>query len=216
MTRSVRRRPPLLAAAVAWSLAGVGYLAAEAVAASAFPGYSYTGDYISDLGVPGPSPLAAVMNAGFVWQGLLFAAAGILVFKAGCRGRAPFLVLALVHGLGNVLVAVVHSDAAADGWHVAGAGMAIVGGNAAVVAAGLGLWGGYRVASVVIGFAGLASLLALASGSPVGVWERGSVYTIIGWELLAATAVFVSSASKKNSQGSPSSTSGSTGSSSRS
>jgi len=216
MARSVRRRPPLLAAAVAWSAAGVGYLAAEAVAASGFPGYGYADDYISDLGVPGRSPLAAVMNLGFVWQGLLFAAAGVLVFKAGCRGRALFLALALVHGAGNVLVAVVHSDAAADGWHVAGAGMAIVGGNAAVVTAGLSLRGGYRIASVVIGLAGLASLLALAGGSPAGLWERGSVYTIIGWELLAATAVFASSASKKNSQGSPSSTSGSKGSSSRS
>lgn len=154
------------------------------------------------------------MNAGFVWQGVLFAVAGVLVFAAGCRGRVPFLVLALVHGAGNVLVAFVHGDAPADGSHVAGAGMAIVGGNAAVLVAGMSLRGGCRIASVVIGLAGLASLLALSAGSPVGLWERGSVYTIIGWELLAATAVFVSSVSKKNSQGSPSSTSGSAGSSS--
>lgn len=47
-------RPPRAgrAAAACWIAAGVVYVVSEAVAAAAFPGYSYATNYISDLGIP--------------------------------------------------------------------------------------------------------------------------------------------------------------------
>ncbi|MEV0649475.1 DUF998 domain-containing protein [Phytomonospora sp. NPDC050363] len=200
------RRAPLVAAGVLWAVAAAWYLVAEAVAARALSGYGYAADYISDLGIPGSSPAAAVMNLGFAGQGLLFALAGALVFVAApaWRGRGVFLALAVAHGVGNVLVGLVHSGSREPGvdWHVVGAAMAIVGGNAAVIAGGLVLRPSarpraFRGASVVLGAAGLVSLLVLTAGSVAGVtlpfgagaWERGSVYPIIAWELLAALAV---------------------------
>ena len=53
-----------LGAAVAWIVGPLAYLILEAVAAEAFPHYSYAQDFISDLGVPA-SPREAVMNAAF-------------------------------------------------------------------------------------------------------------------------------------------------------
>jgi hypothetical protein len=79
--------------------------------------------------------------------------------------------------------------------------MAIFGGNVAVIIAGLGsrrlgASRGYRLASVAIGAVGLACLLALiidgANGVrvlPVGLVERGAVYSIIGWEIVTGLTI---------------------------
>jgi hypothetical membrane protein len=49
------------------------FLLLEGLAAAAVvPSYSYVSGYISDLGVPAWSPKAALMNAAFWVQGLLF------------------------------------------------------------------------------------------------------------------------------------------------
>lgn len=74
-------------------IAAVQYVVAEAVTASAWanPQYSYSNNFISDLGVPSCggvlqgrticSPLYAVMNIGFVVQGVLFVVAAVLLFR---------------------------------------------------------------------------------------------------------------------------------------
>jgi len=77
--------------------------------------------------------------------------------------------------------------------HLAGALLAIGGGNLALIAGGRALrplmprqfasW------SALLGVAGLASLLALSvlpGTAPHGVVERVSVYTINAWELMTA------------------------------
>ena len=88
-------------AAAAWLAAGLIYLASEAVAAVAFrPSYSYTGNFISDLGVPGGhSPLAWLMNLGFCVQGALFLWRLRAQHSAGCRACAA------ANAGGNVLIA---------------------------------------------------------------------------------------------------------------
>jgi hypothetical membrane protein len=216
-------------AAVAWILAAAGYFVAEAVSARAFPGYSYATNYISDLGVPdvGPfqgrmidSPLHLVMNAAFVLHGVLFAVAAVLV--TGGRRTASarwFRALAVVHAAGMVLVGSFHgSQSAVDSGlavlHVAGAALAILGGNAAAVLAGVvllrrgagtgGRPGGSRsgrrwvgAASIVLGVAGVVGLVMLEvdSGSssvallPDGVWERVAVYAVLAWDLLAGVTL---------------------------
>ncbi|MEV6717380.1 DUF998 domain-containing protein [Lentzea sp. NPDC051208] len=207
------RREPSVTAAVLWALGSTWYLISEAVAASAFPDYSYTRDYISDLGAvrEGPlgerqidSPLAEVMNLGFLHQGLFFLLGAVFLARAapGGRGRSVFLVLAVVHAVGNGLVAIFHSghtDDLAAALHPVGAVMAILGGNLAIVAAALLVrrHAVARIAGFALGGAGLTSLLALgfatASGTTLlfdnGTWERGSVYAITTWQLVAATVV---------------------------
>ncbi|WP_258071714.1 DUF998 domain-containing protein [Clavibacter michiganensis] len=202
------------AAGIAWVAAATVYVGTEAVAASAFPGYSYSANYISDLGVPEvaefqgrtiDSPLHAVMNAGFILQGVLYLLAAVIATRAlGAGPRRAFLALAAVHAVGITVVGLVHGSASSAssgiGWmHVVGAGMAIIAGNAASITAGLssrrvGAARAFRVASVALGVVGLvalALLLALGGSTIDGIWERGSVYTVTAWELLAGVAVLV-------------------------
>ena len=181
------------AAAVIWILGATTYLVCEAVAAAGFPGYSYLADYISDLGV------SDVMNVGaFIVHGILFGLAAVVLAR-GCMTSAVrvFVAAAVANAVGNILVGTFHSSTPDARWHVVGAGLAIVGGNVALIAAGFagrGLqapsWA--RRASFVLGGFGLLCLATLivdgANGSrvlPVGLVERGSVYPIIVWELLA-------------------------------
>ncbi len=210
---------PARRAALAWLLAGFLWFALEALAAAAFrPTYSYARNYISDLGVPLPgdfqgraidSPLAAAMNGNFIAQGVLFFLAGLFIFRAtaGAAGRArhAFLGLTGVYAVGSIVVGIFHSaaQAAAGGTahvHMVGAGLAILGGNAALIVAGLnarrtGASVGYCAASVVIGTAGLVSVIILQTGAPFaipGVWERGAVYSITLWDILTGVALLIS------------------------
>lgn len=180
-----------------WLVAGVAYVGLEAVAAAAYPGYRYAHDFISDLGRP-DSPAAHLMNTAFVVQGTLFFAAAVAVSRVRRdRDARPFVAFAAANAIGNVVVAGVPSGSAGIAWvHVSAAALAIVGGNAAVLAGHRlvdeSRW--YRAASVGIGTLGLLSfaLLAVATVTsttvflPNAVWERTSVYTIIGWQVLSA------------------------------
>jgi hypothetical membrane protein len=183
--------------ALLWIAAAVGYFAAEAIAAAVLPGYSYALDYISTLGQPGSSPLAHLMNAAFVAQGVLFPAGAVLVaHRSRSRKALLFLSFAMLNGIGNLLVAAVHSGAGSS-WHPVGAALAIVGGNAAVLTGAAALrpaigLRSHRAASVVLGILGLLCLLLVALGtSPVGLWERGSVYPIFIWQVFTAATLLV-------------------------
>lgn len=190
-----------------WLLAGLFYLTSEAIAASAFAGYSYANNYISDLGVPYPltdgtaSPLAWVMNfGGFILDALLYGAAAIIAMSAlplRRRIAAAFLVFVSIHSVGSILVGIVHSGpreivAGTHSIHVLGAAMAIIGGNAASITAScFDVPAAYRRASLILGSVGLASLAMLeanrVTGTPIladGLFERGSVYAITAWEIL--------------------------------
>jgi hypothetical membrane protein len=193
-----------MSAAMAWLVAAAGYLALEAVAAcGTWPHYSYTRDYISDLGIPSASPWAYLMNTAFGLQGTLFLLGAILVVTAAGQPARWFVALVAANAIGNIAVAIVHSGPAAHAngtiWvHEAGAVLAIVGGNAAIVAgsAVVGSQGPrwYRTVSVGLGVPGLLSFVVLVLDMtikairvpPPAVWERASVYTIIAWQLLSA------------------------------
>jgi hypothetical membrane protein len=175
---------PRLGAAVAWIVGPLTYLILEAIAAAAFPHYSYARNFISDLGAPA-SPDASLMNAAFCVQGTLFLLGAALLD----RGRL-FLALAVANAAGNVLIAIFHSGVAA---HAVGAVLAIVGGNAAILAGSSLIGGRHRTASVALGGFGLLSfacfVVALKNQTPPAVWERCSVYSITAWELLTAARV---------------------------
>jgi hypothetical membrane protein len=181
-----------VSAAVAWLSAGLAYLTLEAVAAAAFrPHYSYAHNFISDLGVPGDhSPLAWLMNLGFCLQGSLFLVAAVLTAPREAR---LFLSLVTANAVGNVLIAIFHSGPSPTAWvHAIGAVLAIVGGNAAILAGSRIAGGWHRRVSVALGAFGLLSFvlfvveLTASSALPLGALERCSVYSITAWQLLTA------------------------------
>ena len=188
-------------AAVIWLVGAAVYLVSEAITAASVTGYSYVADYISDLGV------AAVMNIGaFMLHGSLFLLGAIVIWRAcptlGWVGWS-FVLAAAANAIGNVLVGIFRSGAAVGHvhWHAVGAGMAIIGGNIAVIIAGIGSRRigpprSYRRVSVLLGVVGIACLLTLvidgANGSralPVGVAERGAVYSIVVWEIMTGATI---------------------------
>lgn len=178
--------------ALLWIVSAVGYFVAEAIAAAALDTYGYGADYVSTLGDPQRSPHAVWMNAAFVVQALAFPVGGWLMTRAAQTRKAlPFLSLAVCNGAGNLLVAAVHSGSDSP-WHAAGAALALVGGNAAVLAGAEVLRGelatpAYRVVSMALGMFGLLCLLAVALElSPIGAWERGSIYPIYVWQVTTA------------------------------
>jgi hypothetical membrane protein len=210
--------PRLRIAGAFWLMAGLVYLACETIAAAAFPGYSYADNYISDLGVPYlaaidgrvlNSPLASVMNfGGFILDGVLFAAAATAARSAvrpADRAGNAFFALAIVHSVGTILVGTVHSGprevaASVQHIHVIGAGMAIVGGNIALIAAAVASrrFGApaYRRASMVLGAFGLLAIAALEIDAlghvpvlPAGLLERASVYPITAWEIMTGLVI---------------------------
>lgn len=178
--------------AALWVLGAIGYLVLEALAAAGYPRYSYADNYISDLGVAGSR--THVMHAAFCSYGVLFLLGAVLIVGIPASRRArTFLAMAAANAAGNIVVGTVHSGKV----HVAGAALAIVGGNVAILAGSkmVGIdrrW--YRRSSELIAALGLSSLAMLVVDSaitdlwilPDGVWERGSVYSITLWQVLTA------------------------------
>lgn len=202
---------------VAFLLAGFAYLLAETITAAAWqtPAYDYAVNYISDLGVAGCgveyagrvlcSPLAGVMNTGFIVDGALFLVAGILLAPVlSPRLRALFVVAVVLHASGNVLVGLFDETTGAlaaglPSTHVVGATLAILFGNVAAIVAGS--WGiragrgrsGRRlgVVALLLGVVGVASFAVLAVGGlglPEGAVERAAVYPITAFEIVAGLA----------------------------
>jgi len=206
-------------AAATFLLGAVIYLAAEAISAAAWksPSYSYADNWISDLGSATAgvfqgrelnSPLHAVMNSGFIVQGLLFGIATVLLSRT-ISGRSRFTaVTGVVTMIGYILVGTFHGSLQAQQngtlpLHFTGATLAILGGN--VLALVLGIhWRRtpetrlIGLVSIVVGAFGLVSVTALFltfnAGLPSGAIERGSVYTIVIWQLAVATALLRSRA----------------------
>lgn len=176
-------------AGVIWLLGGIVYLVCEAVAAAGFPDYSYLYNYISDLGG------SAVMNLGaFVTHGVLLLLGAVIVTRGLSLGRLGhgLVFAAAVNAAGNVMIAIVPSASPhAVPWHGIGAALAILGGNAAVILGGLcSRWSDHRRVSIVLGIVGFGCVIALVLGvQPAGLVERGSVYTIIAWELLTGVVL---------------------------
>lgn len=202
----------LRASGLLWMLAPLWYVLSEAIAAAGFRGYSYAQNYISDLGVPGTgqldgrdldSTMSAVMNAGFIGEGLLVVLAAVLLYAAlpPLRGRSVLLVLVFVHAVGISIVGLVHGSPAnlENGLmavHGLGAVLAIGAGNLGAVVAGafalrdvlpLRL----RIAGIVLGGLGFLSAFLLTAHLffPDGVTERVAVYTVMLWHLALGIAL---------------------------
>ena len=210
------------AAGILFAAAAVVLLVTEAVAASAFPGYSYVDNYVSDLGVPDvgqfegrgiDSPLAWVMNAGFVAQGPLMLGGMIAAFRAMGKGRSRWVlvILAAVFAAGFILISSVHGSEQAEAngtvvFHFLGGGLLALAGNAILIVSGIaaGRFGApkwLRAISIALGIFGIAALalLTIDKGNTdisilgEGALERGALYAIVLWEVLAAASLIRSS-----------------------
>jgi len=196
-------------AGLLWVVGPLWYLAAGALSASAFRGYSYATNYISDLGVPDVatfqgrdlnSPLHAVMNAGFIGQALLFLIGLAMLVPRLPRtwGASAFVTFGVLHAAGFVPVALVSGSEAnaVTGlgiWHGVGAVAAIACGNLMAIVSGWGMPTSRRLrwAGALLGALGFLSGVLLLSHFilPDGIWERGAVYTFMLWELVAGSAL---------------------------
>lgn len=142
-----------------------------------------------------------VDDAAFRVQGMAFVVAGALAVSAvrPRRGGMAFPVFACVYGSGSVLVGLFPSGSS-DAWQLLDAGgatAAIVGGNLDVPTAG---WAGVpdnsrvsRLTGYGLGAIGLLSgALLVATDLPTGACERGAIYSIIAWQLVAGVAALAS------------------------
>lgn len=208
-------------AAGAWLVAGpVIFLATEFVAAAAWtdPPYSYTYDFISNLGVRGPStlfgqsmasPLYWLMNAGFFTFGLVILVGGALLRGLSGWRRWAALVPAALLACGGVLLGLFpgSGEALENGTgelHSMGAFAGFLGGNALAIVLGrfhrrLGLSAGMGRALVVVGVVGLVStvtylgLIMLSVGGTtvgfIGLVERGAVHPFLIGTLCAGASI---------------------------
>lgn len=224
MTKSTRSHPHFPTAA-GWLLAisAVQYLVWEKITAAAWtnPAYSYSRNFISDLGNPIPngeyngfpvnSPFHPLMNLAFVTQGILFGAAALLLWRM-FSGRVGHLLLtlAMIHSVGIIFVGVFHENPTIPMVvripHFIGAWSAIFGGN--LIAILVGCFGAqvlaarwYRVASVLLGVAGIGAFVWLMIDRDIyaqagGIPERISVYTILIWEAITGISILVANAKR--------------------
>lgn len=210
-------------AALAMLAAGVVYLLIEYIVANAWlsPAYDWANNFVPDLGNSANgfymnrvvnSPLYALMNAGFIFQGVLFGSAAVLMSRIFTgKTRKAMLVFGTIHSVGLVIVAVFHQTANSlhDGTifiNIAGAGLALIAGNAIVIIAGsqwkrlsLPSWFGWM--SIVLG--GLAIILGFAlfgnDSVPPGIRERISIDSFILWQIIAGSVLLFTNRKKKHS-----------------
>lgn len=163
-------------------LAGAGFLIIEALAATASMslGYSYARNFISQLQLA-PYPYGVAMSAAFVLNGVLTVAAAVALRRRQPpgAGRGVLLALALTYGFGIVLAGIFRGDIAPQ-VHSIGAGLCILAGNLALLAAA---WLLYRrgrttvaIALGLLGLTGTVLMLTVALPDNAGVVERIAVY----------------------------------------
>jgi hypothetical membrane protein len=112
------------------------FFVVEAVAAAHYPGYTYGGQVISDLGSVA-SPLRPAMNSSFIVQaGLILAGAVFLLPALGNRAARVASVLLGLAALGVLLVGAFPEDGAQHGLHVVGAVVYFLAGALGLLALG--------------------------------------------------------------------------------
>lgn len=176
------------------------YFVLEKIAAAAWtsPSYSWSGNYISDLGVTSCSvdlcsPRHAWMNAAFVTLGAVISVGSWLLRHELFAGRIGGLGLALMllSGMGDVLLGTFPGTLEAtgggtDSLHTLGATLAIIGGNAGVLVCGLTArptrpWlAGYCIVSGLVGLGALALFaIGVDRGLGIGGIERVAANPVV-------------------------------------
>lgn len=193
-------------------LLAIAYLIGEAWAVGGWQGrpYSWTQDAISALGVPevlhsGEGEIASTrhvaMNATFIASGARVLLATLVLAPFVPRLRWLVLPLALVHGLGTVLVGLYPASLspARGTMHGIGAFLAIVGGAVLLAAITAAVARRDPLLAVWTGVCALASLLgcvlALTGVGGFGLVERLAVDAVIVWQIVTGAVLLVMPAS---------------------
>jgi len=157
------------------------------VASSLYPGYSISGNYISDLGATCRAgacvvfqPSSAIFNSSSVILGLLLALGSMLIRRGG--GDGLFTALLLFSGLGAVGVGVFPESYGA--LHSISAMIAFLFGGAASIASYRILEGFPRIVGPVMGIMAIASLAMFISGNHLGLGPGGIERVLAYLELL--------------------------------
>jgi Protein of unknown function (DUF998) len=188
------------------------FFLAEAIAAAAWtkPPYSYSYNDISALGVHGPvklagqlmySPLAPVMNVGFVLFGLTLFVGIVMLRGLRARHRWAVIVPAAFLAIGGVLTGLFPFSPPVPLLHLVGGLLATVGGNILAINVGrlYRLIGVSRTAGraiVVLGIFGLVSLVVYnvvvgTNANPLaGLLERCADYPSLIALILAGASIW--------------------------
>jgi hypothetical membrane protein len=148
------------------------------------------------------SPLHPLMNGSFIAEGILFAVAILILSHLITRDRvrAAVRVLAVLHGIGFVLVGLFHgSQSGPDAGliiHVSAAGVGIISANTIAILVGvnrpLAAPAPYRIFSIAVAALGfLSETLVAVSTSTAGLFERGGVYSWLLWSLVTGILLLV-------------------------
>ncbi|QBF47733.1 DUF998 domain-containing protein [Janibacter limosus] len=189
-------------------LLAIAYLIGEAWAVGGWQGrpYSWTQDAISALGVPevlhsGEGEIASTrhvaMNATFIASGARVLLATLVLAPFVPRVRWLVLPLAVVHGVGTIIVGFYPTGLTAEraNMHGLGAVMAIVGGAVLLAAITAAVAGRHPLLAVWTAVCALVSLLgcvlALTGVGGFGLVERLAVDAVIVWQIATGAALLL-------------------------
>ncbi|WP_235564950.1 DUF998 domain-containing protein [Modestobacter sp. Leaf380] len=187
-------RTRYLLGSLAWLLT-LQFFVLEAVAIARFPGYSRTGQVISDLGTD-LSPGAALMNASFIAQGVLIVAGGVLLRPGliGLGGRLAVVLLSAA-GVGTLLVGLFPSDTGGAA-HTVGAILYLLGGGLGLMALAYAVRPRSEAVGTTLALLGLVGVIAtvLFGTAVTGLLGEGGTERLAAYVLplgLAVTSVLL-------------------------
>lgn len=207
-------------AAIAMLVAGIIYLMIEFFVANAWknPAYDWANNFVPDLGnsAHGPymnrnvfSPLYRLMNFGFIFQGILFGSAAILMSQVlHGKIKGSLIIAGSAHAIGLITVAIFHQTANSIQdrtifINIAGAALALIAGNSILIIAGsqwkklaFPAWFGWL--SIVLGSLAILLGFVLFGNSSVapGIRERISIDSFIFWQIIAGMILIFNSKRK--------------------
>lgn len=191
-------------------LAGILFWVLEAVAAAAWkdPAYSYTYNWVSDLGVPVEtvmnghavnSPLFALMNLNFILFGAMYIAGFWMILPQYQSRQRAAAIGALATGLGVFFVAAFpgYSEYSGAFMHGVGAMLVVFGCFALALASAKGLgeavkakWYAplcYLTAALIA--VGLVMTFALSESNYGGLVERVLLYPVVAFPVITGIAI---------------------------
>lgn len=168
-----------LAGAIVFAGSGL-FLLGMVVAEAMYPGYSISGNYISDLGI-GPS--AHIFNTAIILFGLAVLA-GIFLLREEFRSRI-FLLLLVLSSIGSIGVGIFPKTILYP--HTISALTAFASGGLGAILASRFIHPPFSYISAIFGAISLTALLLLVTGNYLGLgaggMERLVAYPLVIWAL---------------------------------
>lgn len=147
-----------------------------------YPGYSVSGNFISDLGV-GPEPSRTLFTFSIIMFGILALIAAVMMWQEKPRALLPILTTISAIGAIGVGIFTEHSGSI----HTLLAGLAFGFGNLAALDTYRSTKAPVSYVCMIIGFIGLAALVLTGMGQNLGLGvggiERMAFYPVALWSI---------------------------------